>query len=203
MCVRRTSLAANQRGVTLIELIVFIVIVSVGVVGLLSTMNSTIRNSADPMVRKQMVAIAESLLNEVEQQAFTYCDPDDVNFPTATGTAGCTGAAAASQDKGGLALATPTPAIETRYGAAGTQFDNVADYGGFTRTPIDDVAGGNAMAGYTASVAITRVGATFPIAGTALMIANDAVLLITVTVQRAGADDFSLSGYRFRYAPRN
>lgn len=196
MCVRRTSLAANQRGITLIELIVFIVIVSVGVVGLLSTMNSTIRNSADPMVRKQMVAIAESLLNEVLQQPFSYCDPDDVNFPTATSTAGCTGAAAASQDKGGFALTTPTPVTETRYGAVGTQFDNVADYGGFTRTPIDDVAGGNAMAGYTGRVAIARAGTTFALA-------NDAVLLITVTVQRAGADDFSLSGYRFRYAPRN
>jgi MSHA pilin protein MshD len=197
MCAKRISLVADQRGVTLVELIVFIVIVSVGIVGLLSTMNSTIRNSADPMVRKQMVAIAESLLNEVEQQAFTYCDPDDVNFPAATSTAGCTGGAAGSQDKGGLALTTPTPVAETRYGvAAGTQFDNVADYGGFTRTPIDDVASGNAMAGYTASVAIARAGATFALA-------NDAVLLITVTVQRAGADDFTLSGYRFRYAPRN
>lgn len=187
----------RQSGVTLVELIVFIVVVSVGVVGLLSTMDSTIRFSADPMIRKQMVAIAESLLNEVQQQPFTYCDPDDANYLSATSTASCTGGAAGSQDKGGAALTTPTPNTETRYGiVAGSQFDNVADYGGFTKTPIDDVAGGNAMAGYTASVAVLRAGATFGLS-------PSAVLQATVTVQRAGADDFSLSGYRFRYAPRN
>jgi MSHA pilin protein MshD len=149
------------------------------------------------MIRKQMVAIAESLLNEVQQQPFTYCDPDDVNYLSATSTASCTGGAANSQDKGGAALTTPTPNTETRYGiVAGSQFDNVADYGGFTKTPIDDVAGGNAMAGYTASVAVARAGATFGLS-------PSAVLQTTVTVQRAGTDDFSLSGYRFRYAPRN
>jgi len=187
----------RSKGFTLVEMIVFIVVVSVGVVGLLSTMNSTISMSADPMVRKQLVAVAESLLNEVAQQAFTYCDPDDVNALSAVSTASCTGGAAGSQDKGGAALTTPTPNTETRYGvAAGTQFDNVADYGGYSKTNIDDVAGGNIMTGYTASVAVARAGAAFGFA-------NDAVLQITVTVQRAGADNFSLTGYRFRYAPRN
>jgi MSHA pilin protein MshD len=187
----------RSRGFTLVEMIVFIVVVSVGVVGLLSTMNSTIQMSADPMVRKQLVAVAESLLNEVAQQAFTYCDPDDVNALSATSTASCTGGAAGSQDKGGGALTTATPNTETRYGvAAGTQFDNVADYGGYSRANIDDAAGGNVMAGYTASVAVSRAGAAFGVA-------NDAALQITVTVQRAGADNFSLTGYRFRYAPRN
>ena len=186
----------HERGTTLIEMIVFIIIVSVGVVGLMSTMNSTIRFSADPMIRKQMVAIAESLLSEVLQQPFTYCDPDDANASTALSTAGCTGGAAGSQDINGNNLTTPTPATESRYGAATTQFDNVADYGGFSRANIDDVSGANAMTGYTASVAVSRAGTTFGLAD------NGAALQVTVTVQRAGNDDFSLTGYRFRYAPR-
>jgi MSHA pilin protein MshD len=191
--------------VTLLELIVFIIIVSVGVIGLLSVTNATVRFSSDPMVRKQMVTIAESLLNEVLQQPFTFCDPDDPLASTATSTAGCTGAAAASQDKGGLALTTPTPATEGRYGAATTQFDNVADYGGASsaggglNSPIDDVSGANAMAGYTAAVAVTRVGVSM----FALAPSEDgAVLQVTVTVQNASQPDFSLTGYRFRYAPR-
>lgn len=178
-------------GFTLVELVVFIVIVSVGVVGLVSVSGHFVRDSADPMLRKQMVAIAESLLNEVTQQPFTYCDPDDTNFFSATQAADCTGGLAGSQENIG-----PTPGTETRYGAVGTQFDNVADYGGFSKANIDDVAGGNAMAGYTANVAIANAGATFGLSPTA-------VLQITVTVQRNGLPNFSLAGYRFRYAPRN
>lgn len=196
MCAETRKFRHGQGGVTLVELIVFIVVVGVGVAGLVSVTGNTVRDSADPMVRKQMVAIAESLLNEVMQQPFTYCDPDDASFLTATSTAGCTGGAANSQDKGGAALTVPTPAGELRNGGAGLQFDNVADYGGYVQTPVTDAAGGNVMAGYTASVTVARVGATFSVA-------NDAVLQVTVTVQNPAAESFSLSGYRFRYAPRS
>ncbi|MBB1074278.1 prepilin-type N-terminal cleavage/methylation domain-containing protein [Rhodoferax sp. 4810] len=55
----------RQRGFTLIELIIFIVVVSAGLAGILSVMNTTVASSADPMVRKQTVAIAESLLEEI------------------------------------------------------------------------------------------------------------------------------------------
>jgi len=191
----------SEKGVTLVELIVFIVIVSVGVIGLLSVTGVLVRHSADPMLRKQQMAIAEALLSEVLSQPFTFCDPDDVNALSATSTAGCTGGAAGSQDKGGAALTSSTPAGETRYGAApGAAFDNVADYGGAASgaglaNPIDDITGNFAMPGYTASIAVARTGAAFGIA-------DDAALRVTVTVSRAGQEDFQLSGYRFRYAPR-
>jgi len=55
----------NQFGVTLIELVIFIVIISVGLVGILSVMNVTTRSSADPMVRKQAMAMAEAVLEEI------------------------------------------------------------------------------------------------------------------------------------------
>lgn len=106
-----TSTAA-QRGITLIEQIVFVVIVSVGVIGLVSVMNPAIRASADPMVTKQFVAIAESLLNEILHQPFTWCDPDDGNASTAQSYAGC---ASNAQNAMG-----PTPAGETRDGSSGS-----------------------------------------------------------------------------------
>lgn len=65
---------AKQRGVTLIELIVFIVIISVGLAGILGVMNVTTRASADPLARKQAVALAEAVLDEVLSK--NYCDPD-------------------------------------------------------------------------------------------------------------------------------
>lgn len=61
MCMTRPL----QRGFTMIELIIFIVVVSVGIAGILSVMNTTVKSSADPMLRKQSVAIAESMLEEV------------------------------------------------------------------------------------------------------------------------------------------
>ncbi|NJA88220.1 type II secretion system protein [Rhodocyclus tenuis] len=197
MCTESALPAAprvRQRGLSLIELIIFMVIVSVGVVGLVSVIASLTRGSADPMVRKQMMAIAESVLREAADQPFTYCDPADVNAATASSTAQCTGGAAASQDKGGGALSTPSPTNETRYNAP--QFNNVADYGGFSKLNIDDITGNFAMAGYTASVAVARAGGDFGLADAG------AALRVTVTVSHAGQDDYSLSTYRFRYAPR-
>lgn len=49
----------------MIELIVFIIIVSVGVAGILSVINTVVKSSADPMVRKQAIAMAEAVLEEV------------------------------------------------------------------------------------------------------------------------------------------
>lgn len=68
--------SARQRGFTLIELIVFIVVVGAGVAGILSVMNTVVKSSADPMVRKQAVALADSILEEIVQKA--YADPDGV-----------------------------------------------------------------------------------------------------------------------------
>ncbi len=59
----------RQKGISLIELIMFIVIVSVGIAGILSVMNVTTKASADPLLRKQALAIAESLLEEIDVAA--------------------------------------------------------------------------------------------------------------------------------------
>jgi len=64
------SVHAPVRGFTLIELIIFIVVVSAALAGILSVMNTTVKASADPLVRKQAVAIAESLLEEIMLKAY-------------------------------------------------------------------------------------------------------------------------------------
>ncbi len=61
----------KQRGFTLIEVIIFIVIVGAGLAGVLSAFSTTVKSSADPMVTKQTVAVAESLLEEILQKEFT------------------------------------------------------------------------------------------------------------------------------------
>jgi MSHA pilin protein MshD len=76
MCMSERT-TQRQRGFTLIELIVFIVVVSVGLAGILVVMNTSVKSSADPMVRKQAIALAESIQEEVLQKA--YADPDGSN----------------------------------------------------------------------------------------------------------------------------
>ena len=185
----------RQTGITLIEQIVFMVIVSVGVVALVAVMNPSIRASADPMVTKQSLAIAEALLNEVLHQPVTWCDPDDANAASAQSYAGC-----ATTPQNALG---PTPVTESRDGASGSFFDNVRDYHGFAMDDIADPSGGSIVAGYRGEVVVGEAGGLFGLAA-------DAALAVTVTVCRtttpssvcAGRDNFALTGYRFRYAPR-
>ena len=144
-----------------IELVITLVI-SVGVTGLLLIFTSTVHKSADPLVRKQALAVAESLLNEVLAQPFTFCDPqdpaNDAALPPANSGA-CTGGAAGSQDKGGGVLG-PQPGTETRFSNT-DPFDNVADYHGYAMNngifgldnSITPVPG---LSAYTASVSVTR-----------------------------------------------
>lgn len=55
----------RQLGFTLIELIIFIVVVGIGLAGILTVSTTVVRSSADPMLRKQSIVIAESLLEEI------------------------------------------------------------------------------------------------------------------------------------------
>lgn len=65
----------NQSGVTLIELIVAMIVISIAFGGVLMVINYTTSHSADPMLRHQAVAIAEAYMEEVTLKA--YLDPDD------------------------------------------------------------------------------------------------------------------------------
>lgn len=67
---------SRQRGVTLIELVVSIVILSVAATGILMVMTQTILSSADPMLREQATAIAQSYMEEILTQPLS--DPDGV-----------------------------------------------------------------------------------------------------------------------------
>jgi len=167
----------SQRGLTLVELIVFIVIVGVALAGVLTVLNHTARHSADPMLRKQALTIAEALLEEVMLQPFTWCDPDDANAATATGYASCTVAENNLAAEAGEARASATP------------FDNVNDYNGVST--ITNIAGGG-TATFAANVTVAQ--------GSLNGIAADASLLITVSVT-AGDETIELQGYRTRYSP--
>jgi len=178
----------SQAGLSLVELIMFIVIVSVGVAGILTVFNLTTQKSADPQVRRQMLAVAEALLEEVEFKPFTLCDPNDPNAATAVTSTDCTGGPGGPNDESKLPLG-PEAGDTTR-----ALYDNVSDYNGLNLSPASDIIG-NPINGYSATVSVIQqqLEASIPL---------DASLRITVTVTH-GSDSLSLSGYRLRYAPRS
>ena len=118
----------QDRGLTLIELVLFITVVSAALAGVLSVFVQTTLRSADPMQRRQALAIAESLLEEVQLMPFTFCDGDDANAETATSTAGCAGAADALGPEVG----------ETRF--TSPSFDHINDYDGYTMATVVDIS---------------------------------------------------------------
>lgn len=189
----------RQAGLSLIEVVIFIVVLGIGLAGMMVLYNQVTRGSVDPIVRKQALAIASSLLEEIELRAFTYCDPDDSAVYTATSTAGCTSAA---YIEGIGADTLPASLIETRYGGANPQFDNVNDYHGFNMAGanIKSVDGAviGGLTGYAVDVVIVAAGGDFP----AAVPAADA-LKITVRVTGPTGVSVALWGYRLRYAPNS
>jgi len=190
----RTRHPHRQRGVTMIELIMFIVIVSVALASIIAVMRITTANSADPLRRKQALMIAEGLLEEVRAASFTRCDPSDPVFDDP---------------------ANPVCTIPENWGQVAPEpvnprpFDNVNDYvtaANVAATSFNTAAGaladvtGQAMAvnGYAATVTVTP--AVLGGVGTAGTAANTDVLRIRVSVTFGGDAPVVLDTYRTRYA---
>ncbi|MEA3543876.1 MAG: prepilin-type N-terminal cleavage/methylation domain-containing protein [Thermodesulfobacteriota bacterium] len=64
----------NNQGVTLIELIVAMVVISVALVGVMTVINYTTLHSADPVLRQQSIAIAEAYMEEIVLKEFSNPD---------------------------------------------------------------------------------------------------------------------------------
>lgn len=210
------SARRRQQGLTLIELIMFMVIVGAAAAGLLQIMNMANTNSTDPIRRKQALLIAEAYMEEVQQAQMSVCDPADANAATALTFADCA-AVATREENWGPEAGNARP------------FDNVNDYvpNNYTQGTavrafavsdganlIDRDVAGNAlganavggllanssMAGITTTLSLTRL----PLGPDASPVPEADALLITITVTYGSGpnDVITLQGYRSRYEPR-
>ncbi len=177
--------AQGMRGISMIELLIFIVIVSAALAGVLAALLPGSQASADPLLRRQALAIAEALLEEVQLMPFTWCDADDANVETATSAAGCAGAPEAPGPEAG----------EGRF--APPSFDHVNDYNGYTLATIVDLSNTPipSLAGYSASVAVAAADLG------SITTASGAALRISVTVNGPHGTSITLDGWRTRHAP--
>jgi MSHA pilin protein MshD len=198
---------ARQAGLTLIELIVFIVIIGVALGGVLTVFAYTTNNSADPLQRKQAMLLAEALLEEVSLARFTFCHPDDSAAETAASAGGC---------------ATLPENVGPRPGDV-RPFFNINDYvsafgvrntftPGDTTGGITDVTGAALparLASYKAFVTINSVGAFGPdgmkigAVSAPVNAADTDVLHISVRVEFGSNQSIVLDRYRTRYAPNS
>ncbi len=174
-----------QRGLTLIELLVFIVIVGVAATAILSVMGTLTRRAADLLPETQAHALAAGLLDEILAQPSTFCDPDAPNAATATAAtvAACGGPA--------------ENAIGPEAGETRASFDNVNDYhaaanlAGLLPDGVTPIAG---LPGYTAQVTVQNAAlfAGIPASET---------LRVTVRVTAPNGSVARVEGVRLRHAP--
>ena len=188
-----------EHGISLIELIVFIVIVGIAVAGVVGALSMATRASADPMIQKQALAIAEALLEEVQLQPFTYCDPDDPQAATAQSAAvGATGCTEAGSVENLMAAETTPPYGPESRTSATNPYDNVNDYNSLpVMTGITDLTGAAipGLGGYTATVSVANQALAPVPASESLLIT------VTVTGPTGTNTKVVLDGYRMRYAP--
>jgi len=166
-----TEARRRERGVTLIEVIIFILIVSTALAAILNLLGVTIAASGDPLVRRQSLAVGEALVQEIDSQPMAGSDPR-------TGSAETLG-----------------PESGESRGSATTPFDDPRDYAGYSETGIV-TPDGTAIAGlssYSASVAVAAQSVGNVPSG-------DGVL-VTVTVTGPTGEPMTVSSFRALYAP--
>ena len=117
----------NNRGFTLIELVVAIVILGIGTATFINLLNASTTSSIDPMVRQQANAAARAYLEEILLKPF--CDPDLVttDCPTDCNSGNTCSSAVCTENTGGA---------ETR-----ATFDDVCDYENLPDNVVRDQTG--------------------------------------------------------------
>lgn len=121
-----------QKGFTLIEVIIFIVVVGAGLAGILAVSNTAVKSSADPMVSKQAMALADSILEEILQKE--YCDPDTATLAPPA------------------APVCPASRVLADQEAARADYDDVDDYNGQTKAVFTDWPA--SLSAYTVAIAV-------------------------------------------------
>ncbi|HEX4584372.1 MAG TPA: hypothetical protein VH183_06050 [Burkholderiaceae bacterium] len=163
----------RQRGTALVEVILFVLIVSVAVVSVVSALSLAVRHSSDPLVQRQALAIAESLIQEIDSQPYARKDPYNPTGPDD----------AIGPEAGETRAGSPLP------------FDNPNDYSGYLETGIVAPDGSSVpgLGAYSASVVATQQAMDNVPSGDGL--------LVVVTATGPDGQPVTMTTFRARYAP--
>jgi MSHA pilin protein MshD len=124
---RRHPRAARprRRGFTLVEAIIAIVVLGLGLTGLLAAFRTVGRHSADPVIGKQMAALAQEMMEEISLKPYaaasnsapsgcardTYNDVADYNGYASTGICTIDGVAISQLSSFGISVSVVSGSI--------------------------------------------------------------------------------------------
>lgn len=128
-----------QQGFTLIEMVVFLVVVATASTALFKVYNYSLINQGDPLIRVRAIELAQARLDEV--LALKY----DESTPTG-GIPACSNGSIVPGSLGGAATATTSSACNN---TPDGNMNDVDDYNGVADTPVS---------GYTRTVTVTTSG---------------------------------------------
>ncbi|MEV4781006.1 type II secretion system protein [Burkholderia sp. LMU1-1-1.1] len=209
----------RQRGLTIIELVMFMVIMGVAAAGIIGVLNLSTKSSADPLRRKQAMLIAEAYMEEVQSAGLTFCAPTDANYGAATcATPG--GVAAFGQRPAGaprpyasVADYATAPGVEERTFAGADGVDRDVNGRALGRDQNLNTMGNSSLGPITTTVELNVLGpagspngngALGPNGRNIVSAANNLqVLKITIRTTYGPGEIIQLDGYRTRYAPTN
>lgn len=170
------SLGARFSGVTLMELVLTIVILSIAMLAVVSVYSKAISRSADPLIYAKSVELAQTYLDEILTKKY------DHNTPT-----------------GGVPPAGTPGNPLAGIGEEGSEsnrddYNDVDDYHNQTYNVQQFITGGgfNQYASFTVSITVSY-------AGTEVGVTNDQVKRIDVTVTNPLNNSLTFSAYKGNY----
>jgi len=167
---------------TMIELVIAIVIIGVGLAGLMAAFSTVVKSSGDPLIRKQMLAIAEQMMEEITMKQFA-------------GTTAISAAACARDTWVGLQ---DYYNLATSIGYDTSKVNCLSNGAAAAALDIYDVTGTAipGLTGYSVAVAMTNPAGGLTAVDN-VVAAN--LIRIAVTVSH-GPDQIVLLGWRTNYA---
>jgi len=178
----------KQKGVTLVELIISIVIISIAAIALLQGLGMQTQRNVDPMIQSQAQLLAKQYLKEVSSKSFF--DPSaDPRLDQTLSQAMVVSSIINTVQR----TASPTNRLT---------WDNLYEYNNYSTT-IQDVSGApiNTLSGYAVNISVDiSTGLSLGTSSNSVLATCPAkIALITVVITDPRNQTTELSGYRTSY----
>jgi len=190
------KIKGNNSGFSLIELVVAIVILSIGMTAFITLIINTTKNSVDPQIRQQGNAIARAYLEEIMLNPF--CDPnwdiDGIPSTPLNCPVDCSGATASVCDAGDICRVAAQGSTQE---ASRNLYDDVCDYDGLNDVGAIDQNGNpiGSLGDYTVDVQVNDAGVIL----NSLDGSKGEVVLINVDVTHSTGATMNLSSYKTNF----
>ncbi|KZZ20537.1 hypothetical protein A3752_11485 [Oleiphilus sp. HI0081] len=176
--VTRSRSLSRQQGVTLVELVISIVILSIAMVAVLNSFSFTMKHSADPLWRNKTLKLTQLYFDEILSKNYDHATP--VGGVPMVASPGCTAA--------DLGPDSPGDVLETR-----SVYNDVDDYDGLTDAPPVSLTAGldSSYDSYSVSISVACDTANLVSAS-----ATNHAKKITISITPPGQSTMTFAAYK-------